>query len=110
MRNFANQVQEPENLRMLTLLTLADSRATSDKLWNEFKDSLLWELYSKALKLLLGGTDFIRAEERQRELLKEEVAGVVPKNISEEEVEAHFATLPPRYFQIHEAKDVAIDL
>ena len=110
VRTFANQVQSAENLRMLTLLTLADSRATSDKLWNEFKDSLLWELYSKALKVLLGGTDFIRAEERQRELLKEEVGSVVPKSISEEEIEAHFATLPPRYFQIHEAKDVAIDL
>ncbi len=110
IRSFANQVQSAENLRMLTLLTLADSRATSDKLWNEFKDTLLWELYTKALKILQGGTDFIRAEERQRELLKEEVASVLPNSISEDEVEAHFISLPPRYFQIHEAKDVATDL
>lgn len=110
IRNFANQIQSAENLRMLTLLTLADSRATSDKLWNEFKDSLLWELYSKALRVLQGGTDFLRAEERQRELLKEEVAGVIPKSIDEDELEAHFASLPPRYFQIHQARDVATDL
>ena len=62
-------LQHAETLRMLTLRTLADARATSDKLWNEFKESLLWELSSKALKVLQGGTDFIRAEERQRELL-----------------------------------------
>jgi [protein-PII] uridylyltransferase len=110
IRSFASQVQHPENLRMLTLHTFADSQATSDKLWNEFKDSLLWELYSKALKVLQGGTDFIRAEERQRELLKEEVAGIVPRSIGSEEIEAHFMSLPPRYFQIHEAKDVAADL
>jgi len=110
IRNFANQVQNAENLRMLTLHTLADTLATSDKLWNEFKDSLLWELYSKALKVLLGGTDFIRAEKRQRELLKEEVATVVPKSISDDEIAAHFAALPARYFQIHDAKNVATDL
>jgi [protein-PII] uridylyltransferase len=110
IRSFASQIQSPENLRMLTLHTFADSQATSDKLWNEFKDSLLWELYSKAMKVLQGGTDFIRAEERQRELLKEEVAGIVPKSIGSEEIEAHFMSLPPRYFQIHEAKDVAADL
>lgn len=110
IRSFANQIQSVENLRMLTLLTLADSRATSDKLWNEFKDSLLWELYSKALKVLQGGTDFLRAEERQRELLKEEVADAIPKSIDEDELDAHFASLPARYFQIHQARDVAIDL
>ena len=63
IRNFSAQVQKPENLRMLTLHTFADSLATSDKLWNGFKDSLLWELYYKSMKVLSGGTDFIRAEE-----------------------------------------------
>lgn len=110
IRNFASQIQSAENLRMLTLHTVADSRATSDKLWNEFKDSLLRELYAKALTILSGGTEFIRAEERQRELLKDEVAGAVPKSISDEEIDAHFGALPPRYFQIHQARDVVADL
>lgn len=110
IRNFAGVIQTAENLRMLTLHTLADSRATSDKLWNEFKDSLLRELYAKALAVLSGSTEFIRAEERQRELLKEEVAEMAPKSISGEEVEAHFTTLPSRYFQIHQAPEVVADL
>jgi [protein-PII] uridylyltransferase len=110
IRNFATQVQNTENLRMLTLLTFADSRATSDKLWNEFKDSLLWQLYLKAFQVLQGGTEFVRAEERQRQLLKEEVAREAPKNISDEEVDAHFETLPPRYFDIHHTRDIIADL
>ncbi len=110
IRNFAAQVQSVENLRMLTLLTFSDSRATSDKLWNEFKDSLLWELYIKALQVLQGGTDFIRAEERQRLLLKEEVARVSPKNISPEEIDAHFEHLPGRYFDIHPTREIVADL
>ena len=41
IRNFAGLIQTPENLRLLTLHTFADSLGTSDKLWNGFKDSLL---------------------------------------------------------------------
>ena len=35
-------------LNLFTLLTFADSQGTSDKLWNGFKDSLLWQLHSRA--------------------------------------------------------------
>jgi [protein-PII] uridylyltransferase len=110
VRNFASQIQTAENLRMLTLLTFADAQATSDNLWNSFKDSLLWELHHKAVTVLLGGTDFIRAEEKQRELLAQEVERMLPRSFSAEEVAAHFSTLPPRYFQIHQAKEIVTDL
>jgi [protein-PII] uridylyltransferase len=110
IRNFAAQVQTQENLRMLTLHTFADSMATSDKLWNGFKDSLLWELYHKSLKVLSGGSDFIRAEEKQRELLAQEVIDMRPRNLSEEEVHAHFEALPARYFDTHAARDIVMDL
>src|SRR5438477_14306 len=110
IRNFAAQVQTKENLIMLTLHTLADAQATSDKLWNGFKDSLLWQLHHKTMQLLEGATDFIRAEETQRHLLEEEVLRLLPKNFSKEEVDAHFGNLPPRYFQVHSAKDILTDL
>jgi len=110
IRNFASQVQMKENLIMLTLHTLADSQGTSDKLWNGFKDSLLWNLYQKTMNVLEGATDFIRAEETQRALLQEEVHRLAPRTFSQEEVEAHFSSLPSRYFQIHPAKDIVADL
>jgi len=110
IRQFAGQIQTAENLRMLTLHTFADAMATSDKLWNGFKDSLLWELFNKAMAVLSGSTEFIRAEETQRELLAQEVKRLLPRTFSEEEVDAHFASLPPRYFQIHPAKEIVTDL
>ena len=55
IRQFAKQVENPETLALLTLLTFADAQATSDKLWNGFKDSLLWSLYHKAMQLMAGG-------------------------------------------------------
>ena len=110
VRNFARQIGTPENLNQLTLLTFADSQGTSDKLWNGFKDSLLWQLHSRAMTLLTGGTEFIRAEKEQREFLFQEVRRRAPETISEEELAAHFASLPARYFQIHLADEILADL
>ena len=108
--HFARQIETTETLNLLTLLTFADSQGTSDKLWNGFKDALLWQLHSRATALLSGGTEFVRAGEKQRELLLQEVSGLVPETISGEEVNAHFASLPPRYFQIHAAKEILADI
>ena len=110
IHNFAKQVQHPETLSLLTLLTFADAQATSDKLWNGFKDALLWSLYRKTLPLLTGKSEFLRAEEKQRELLREEVDRLMNGHLSKEELHAHFTALPPRYFQIHSAKEIQDDL
>jgi len=110
IRNFARQMKTPEGLNLLTLLTFADSQGTSDKLWNSFKDLLLWQLYERALALLTGGTEFVRASQKQREELLREVRELAPKSIGDEELNAHFAALPARYFEIHTARDIADDL
>lgn len=110
IQQFASQIQSFENLQMLTIHSFVDAQATSSKLWNDFKDSLLWELYQKTANLLQGGTDFIRAEEKQKELLAEEVKRDSPRNYVIEEVEAHFANLPLRYFQRHSAREILVDL
>ncbi|MGA2281407.1 MAG: [protein-PII] uridylyltransferase [Verrucomicrobiota bacterium] len=110
IRQFARQIQTPETLDLLTLLTFADSQGTSDKLWNGFKDLLLWQLHDRAMVLLTGGTEFVRASRKQRESLLQEVRELAPKSISNEELNAHFAALPQRYFEIHTAKDIGNDL
>jgi len=110
IRIFAKQVGNTESLTLLTILTFVDSMATSDKLWNGFKELLLWSLYRKGAQLLTGGTEFLRAEEKQREQLMKEVNEEIPAGLEAEEVEAHFAALPPRYFQIHGAADIAEDI
>ncbi len=110
IRGFAKTIQSAENLAMLTLHTFADSQATSDKLWNDFKDALLWTLHRKTMTLLAGGSEFIRAEEKQRELLAEEIGRALPGKITGEELHAHFASLPARYFQILTAAEITRDL
>jgi [protein-PII] uridylyltransferase len=110
IRHFAAQVQDAETLSLLTLLTFVDAQATSDKLWNGFKDTLLWSLHRSTLQLLAGGGDFARAGEKQRDSLMAEVNRLVNAQISAEELRAHFSELPPRYYQIHTAREILDDL
>ena len=110
IRAFARQMHNPEMLHLLTLHSFADALATSDKLWNGFKDSLLRELHSRTLPLLTGGTEFVLAEARQREELYAEAKAILADAVTTEEVNAHFISLPVRYFQIHQADEIAADL
>ncbi|HVY69469.1 MAG TPA: HD domain-containing protein, partial [Verrucomicrobiae bacterium] len=110
IRNFARLIQTPENLKMLALLTFADSMGTSEQLWNGFKDTLLGTLYNKTLHMLAGGTDFLIAEAKRREDLAAEVRATMPRSFGEDELMSHFNSLPPRYFRIHDARQVLNDL
>jgi [protein-PII] uridylyltransferase len=110
IRNFSRQVGTPENLNLLALLTFADSQGTSDKLWNGFKDSLLWQLHSRAMAVLTGGSEFIRAGKEQRELLRQEVRDLAPKAVSDDEIDAHFDKLPPRYLETRTAREITDDI
>ena len=110
VRQFARQIGTVERLNLLALLTFADAQGTSDKLWSGFKDSLLWQLHSRAHALLTGGTEFIRAEKEQRVSLRQEVRKLAPATLEDEELDSHFDALPARYFHIHIAPEILDDL
>jgi [protein-PII] uridylyltransferase len=54
LKDFAALVQTPRNLTALYLLTVADIRGTSPKVWNAWKGKLLEDLYRLTLKHLGG--------------------------------------------------------
>ena len=110
IRNFARQIGTPEKLNLLQLLTFADSQGTSDKLWSGFKDTLLWQLHSRAMALLTGGTEFRRASEQARGEVRELVRELAPHRITDEELDAHFNQLPQRYFEIYTPAQILDDV
>jgi len=57
VNRFARAVGNQRHLDHLFVLTVADIAATSPKLWNSWKDSLLWELYGAASDALRRGLD-----------------------------------------------------
>lgn len=54
---FAKQVGDIIHLKYLYLLTVADIRATSDTVWNSWKDSLLKDLYFSTRDVLRRGLE-----------------------------------------------------
>jgi [protein-PII] uridylyltransferase len=53
--DLADTIQSPERLRLLLILTVADMRAVSSKVWNGWKATLLRELYARVAEVLAGG-------------------------------------------------------
>ncbi len=53
--DLADSIQSPERLRLLLILTVADIRAVSPKVWNGWKATLLRELYARVAEVLEGG-------------------------------------------------------
>ncbi|USI71728.1 [protein-PII] uridylyltransferase [Sphingomonas morindae] len=61
--DFAEQVQSPERLRLLLILTIVDIRAVGPGVWNGWKRQLLGQLYEAAEEVLrLGHKQKGRAE------------------------------------------------
>ena len=74
VRAFAETVGDERHLTALYLLTVADIRGTSPKVWNSWKGQLLQDLYSATRKLLQQGGEAPAAhgviQERQEEAMR----------------------------------------
>lgn len=55
VKDFVELVQSPERLRLLLILTIADIRAVGPGRWNNWKATLLGELYQRAEEHMSGG-------------------------------------------------------
>lgn len=102
---FAKQVGNERNLTALYLLTVADIRGTSPKVWNAWKGKLLEDLYRLTLRTLGGRAPDSKAEveARKREALILLALHALP-------FEAHktlWNTLEAGYFMRHDAGDIA---
>ena len=102
---FARRVGNERYLTALYLLTVADIRGTSPKVWNAWKGKLLEDLYRASLRVLGGRAPDAEAivEARKREALVLLALSALP-------FEAHkklWDTLDVSYFMRHEAADIA---
>lgn len=73
IRRFAGRVGDVERLRLLTLLTVADSRATGPSAWGSGKAALVRELYDRSLPALTHPD--LDVAERTLELPTDELIG-----------------------------------
>ncbi|WP_333708557.1 [protein-PII] uridylyltransferase [Tepidimonas ignava] len=105
IRAFAARVGDERRLTGLYLLTVADIRGTSPKVWNGWKAKLLEDLYRTTLRVLGGGAPDPHAEveARKREALAQLALHALPHQAHA----ALWARLDVGYFMRHSADEIA---
>jgi [protein-PII] uridylyltransferase len=105
IKRFAALVGTERRLTALYLLTVADIRGTSPKVWNAWKGKLLEDLYRATLAVLGGAQPDARSElkSRQEEALSLLRLETVPDNAHR----ALWDQLDVGYFLRHDAADIA---
>lgn len=102
---FAKRVGNERYLTALYLLTVADIRGTSPKVWNAWKGKLLEDLYRYTLRVLGG-----RAPDADAEVEARKREALTTLALYAEPFEGHkklWATLDISYFMRHDASDIA---
>ncbi len=105
IRAFADYAGNERRLTALYLLTVADVRGTSPKVWNAWKAKLLEDLYRMSLRVLRG------AQDGQNDALAEKKSDALrilrQYALTENVEDALWKQLDDRYFQRYEAQEIA---
>jgi [protein-PII] uridylyltransferase len=102
---FATMVGDERTLTALYLLTVADIRGTSPKVWNAWKGKLLEDLYRLTLRALGGARPNMDAEVEARKLEARHMLNLASLPVGIEQ--PLWKTLELSYFARHDAGDIA---
>ena len=102
---FANLVKDERHLTALYLLTVADIRGTSPKVWNAWKAKLLEDLYKMTLRVLGGEPPSADRELRARQ--QEALATLRLFGLPPDAHEELWKQLDVAYFLRNDASDIA---
>jgi [protein-PII] uridylyltransferase len=102
---FAAHVKDPRRLTALYLLTVADIRGTSPKVWNAWKGKLLEDLFRATLRALGGAKPQLDAEIEMRKLEARQLLALHSMLPGIEET--LWKTLDLNYFTRHDSGEIA---
>jgi [protein-PII] uridylyltransferase len=109
VNDFARAVGSIDRLKALYLLTYADMRAVAPKVYNNWRDMLLSDLYMRALKLMEQGDREAVDPARRLMTVKGAVRGqLTAAGAARDEVESFLAEMPDRYFFTVQESDIAL--
>jgi len=106
--DFAATVKNKAFMEALYLFTYVDSRGTNDAAWNDWKASLMQQLYRSTCAYFEDRAAFKEQFNTPIAKTKEKVLKELEDPESyREEIEAHFENLPSRYFNYRGATSIA---
>ena len=93
----ANKIGKIRLLRMLYLLTVADSRATGPKAWNDWIENLLKDLFLKTMGILKKGELASKKTQRIISKKKENVLRLLKERWRKDEINSQLESMSQRY-------------
>jgi len=97
-RSFSEFIEDPEKLRLLFVHTYCDARGTAPTLWNGYKETMHRCLYTRTLDQFENKDVIEQKRKDQKSTLHKRIIERSIEGVPEEEIEAHFNSLPERYF------------
>src|SRR5207248_919037 len=107
VREFAGQVKSERRLIALYLLTVADIRGTSPKVWNGWKAKLLEDLFHAARRVVAGESATATLHDSLAERQGEALRILRTYGLRDDAHRALWNQLDPVYFQRHSAEEIA---
>jgi len=105
VRAFADRVHAERRLSALYLLTVADIRGTSPKVWNAWKAKLLEDLYHLTRRLLAGGGESVESSVQARQ--DDALSKLRLYAVADDAHEKFWSELDTAYFLRHDAQEIA---
>tara|TARA_R110002074_G_scaffold402342_1_gene608110 strand:- start:49255 stop:51891 length:2637 start_codon:yes stop_codon:yes gene_type:complete len=108
IHKFASKIGSLEYLDYLYLLTVADIRATNPTLWNDWKGSLLKELYYNTQKVLRRGLQTFSDEEeddKYTELQYQARLGLHARGLEDDKINTVWRSISKDYFSRFSVED-----
>ncbi|MDP2878796.1 MAG: [protein-PII] uridylyltransferase [Sulfuricella sp.] len=105
IESFANRVRDQRHLAALYLLTVADIRGTSPKVWNGWKGKLLEDLFRATQHYLASGSTPLETPLQARQT--EALSILRLYAFGGDAHQALWTQLEPGYFLRHEAQEIA---
>ena len=93
----ANKIGKIRLLRMLFLLTVADSKATGPKAWNDWTENLIKDLFLKTMSILKKGDLATRKVQKLIEKKKADVLKLLKESWREKETKEQLEAMSRRY-------------
>ncbi len=106
IEEFAKTIKNKELLKMLTVLTWCDANAVGPDVWNEWKNSLLWELFYKTVEVLEENESPEEIYKRKLEDKRKKLKALLEEEFGEERAQFHMKRFSDYYISSTPLDDI----
>ncbi len=109
IQEVADRIETPERLKLLLLLSFADTLGTSRELWTGYKELFLWSIYNSVMRCFSdprGEAEVIETVRQRRKLIRD-ILQKCGGGFSWDEVDEHLNLMTHRYHRVFPAQQIA---